>query len=308
MNQFYYYILFSLILETLFIMLISIKKKSQMLSMHSMVISMTFAMFIGLTIGVFLGSLHQGNLFNSTILSMFTGILVGLLCGIGLGLLPTIEGIMSGLMGGMMGAMLGEMIEVHQSNLMLIILLTISLCSLLLFFILPESGQNGNRISNRLWFLKPLFSIGIISSYLLYGFHLSKEVVLNSNVDNGLVVGHDTENNNNAIIRIETLGLQYNPSSFSIREGQPISLILENKDSIEHDFEIRKININSKSNNHHQHSGSAASDIHLHGLPKSQNEFTFIPLESGLYEFYCTIPGHKKAGMKGIMKVISDKG
>jgi plastocyanin len=42
---------------------------------------------------------------------------------------------------------------------------------------------------------------------------------------------------------------------------------------------------------------------YLHGLPKSQSEFKFVPLESGIYEFYCTIPGHKEAGMKGIMNV-----
>ncbi|WP_223282797.1 plastocyanin/azurin family copper-binding protein [Neobacillus kokaensis] len=33
-----------------------------------------------------------------------------------------------------------------------------------------------------------------------------------------------------------------------------------------------------------------------------------MPLESGIYEFYCTIPGHKEAGMKGIMKVVSTQG
>lgn len=193
MNGFYYYILFSIIMELVLIAIISYKKKNKIFPMHGMVISMSFAMNIGLTIGVLFGSLHQGNLFLSTIISMFAGLLVGLLCGIGLGLLPTIEGTMSGIMGGMMGAMLGEMIQVTQSSVMLSILLTFSICSLLLFLILPNKDNQDNKIYNWLWFLKPLLLIVILSSYLLFGFHLSKDVVWNSKKDNGLP-GHHSQN------------------------------------------------------------------------------------------------------------------
>jgi MFS family permease len=190
MNGFYYYILFSIIMELVLISIISYKKKNKIFPMQGMVISMSFAMNIGLTIGVLVGSLHQGNLFLSTIISMFAGLLVGLLCGIGLGLLPTIEGIMSGIMGGMMGAMLGEMIPESQSSIMLIILLTFSLCSLFLFLILPNKDKQDNKIYNWSWFLKPLLVLVILSSYLLFGFHLSKADVWNGQKDNELPGHH----------------------------------------------------------------------------------------------------------------------
>ena len=214
--------------------------------MHGMVISMSFAMNIGLTIGVLFGSLHQGNLFLSTIISMFAGLLVGLLCGIGLGLLPTIEGTMSGIMGGMMGAMLGEMIKVTQSSVMLSILLTFSLCSLL-FLVLPNKDNQVNKIYNWLWFLKPMLLIVILSSYLLFGFNLSKDVAWNSQKDNGLSGQHSQNFNNETFIKIETLGFKYTPASFDVKKGNQVSLILNNVDTIEHDLEIKgkaKVNLN----------------------------------------------------------------
>ncbi|MEH7250360.1 hypothetical protein V7114_26775 [Neobacillus niacini] len=187
MNSFHYYILFSLIIEMVIILFISYKKKSKLLPMYGMVISMAFAMNIGLTIGVLFGSLHQGNLFFSTIISMFSGILVGLLCGIGLGLLSTVEGSMTGMMGGMMGAMLGDMIQISQSSVLLIILLTFSICSLLMYLILPNKDNKDYKIDNWLWFVKPLLILVVLSSYLLFGFNLSKDAMWNRQKDNGML-------------------------------------------------------------------------------------------------------------------------
>jgi uncharacterized cupredoxin-like copper-binding protein len=295
MNSFHYYILFSLIIEMVIILFISYKKKNKILPMHGMVITMAFAMNIGLTIGVLFGSLHQGNLFFSTIISMFSGILVGLLCGIGLGLLSTVEGSMTAMMGGMMGAMLGEMIQISQSSVLLIILLTFSICSLLMYLIFPNKDKKDNKIDNWLWFIKPLLILVVLSSYLLFGFTLSKEVIS---------IRHKSKNiKDETIIRLETSGLKYSPTSFVVNKGQQISLILDNVDSIEHDFEIKRINITNININTHHSDNLSKSTIHLHGQPKSKSELKFVPLDSGTYEFYCTIPGHKAAGMKGIMKV-----
>lgn len=271
--------------------------------MHGMAISTLFSMNIGLTIGVLFGAILQGNLFYSTIYSMFTGILIGLLCGIGLGLLPSIEGTMSGLMGGMMGAMLGEMIPADQISLLLIILLTLSLCSLLLFFILPKQDKKDHQINSRFWLIKPLIIFGVISAYLIFGFNLSKDVANTKKHTNNEFLGKE-ETKDIATINIETINNKYSPSTIEVRKNKQISLVLTNLDSIEHDFEIKDISIkNLGDKTGHRHSTAA---LHLHALPKSHNKLNFIPLKTGIYEFYCTIPGHKEAGMTGVMKVIRD--
>jgi len=298
MNNFYYYILFTLILETSLILFISYKKKSTLLPMYGMAISMCLAMNIGLTAGVLFGSIYQDNLFNSTIISMFIGMLIGLLCGIGLGLLPSIEGTMAGLMGGMMGAMLGAMIQVSQVSLILIILLTFSLSSLLLFFILPGNNKQYDRIYKSSWLLKPLTILLVLSAYLVYGFNLSKE-----EYSKGQKNKNDAGNQNVMTINVNTKNNKYDPSSFITRKDLKVSLILNNLDTIEHDIEIKDIAItNLTGATGHQHSNAA---LHLHVLPKSQNLIEFVPLETGQYQFYCTIPGHREAGMTGIMKVVN---
>jgi len=74
-------------------------------------------------------------------------------------------------------------------------------------------------------------------------------------------------------------------------------------DNVEHDIEIKGIDITNLSGaTGHLHSNAA---LHLHVPPKSQNQIKFIPLETGQYQFYCTIPGHREAGMTGIMKVVN---
>nr|WP_227456656.1 plastocyanin/azurin family copper-binding protein [Geobacillus sp. C56-T3] len=38
-------------------------------------------------------------------------------------------------------------------------------------------------------------------------------------------------------------------------------------------------------------------------MPGKTAEVTFIPIERGVFRFYCTVPGHKESGMVGFAKV-----
>jgi hypothetical protein len=168
MNLFNMYVFITLFLITILSVFFAIKMRKSLTHMPGMVITMYLGMNVGLTAGVLLGSIYQGNLFHSTILAMLIGMVAGTLGGFVLGLLPAIEGLMAGLMGGMMGAMLGEMIDTSQSAVMIKIFLTLSLCTIILFFILPTSLEN-NEIKSKQWFLKPFLSALIIVIYLIIG-------------------------------------------------------------------------------------------------------------------------------------------
>lgn len=145
--------------------------------MDGMLLTMTFSMTNTLTLGVLIGNMQQGFLFQSTLFSIFIGIAAGVLCGMGLGLNSTIEGAMTGIMGGMMGAMLGEMIQKNEASIVIMIMLTLSLSSLLLYFILLRGVEHGQNEKIRvMWLVKPVFVFGILCFYLLYGFHLSQAI------------------------------------------------------------------------------------------------------------------------------------
>ncbi|TMW73916.1 plastocyanin/azurin family copper-binding protein [Alteribacter natronophilus] len=38
-------------------------------------------------------------------------------------------------------------------------------------------------------------------------------------------------------------------------------------------------------------------------MPHETSSIIFTPLKTGTYEFFCTIPGHKEAGMRGTLIV-----
>lgn len=269
--------------------------------MQAMVTSMFFGMNMGLTAGILLGVTFQGDLFLSTVLSMGIGMLAGLICGGQFGVLSSLEGIMSGLMGGMMGAMLGEMILDEQSITLIRIFLLLSVTTIFLFFILPDNKNQ--RIQNKRWLLKPAILAISIIFYFIGGVSFAENQV--SSVSKGSRSIHQNHTNSEGeiidktsqVIKIQAVHMKYSETELFLKKNQPVTLVLENLDNIEHDIEIKIPTLN---NNHlkHNHEGKE-SIIHLHAKPKSSANFNFTPVDSGIYEFICTIPGHKESGMIG---------
>ncbi|WP_390628697.1 plastocyanin/azurin family copper-binding protein [Bacillus litorisediminis] len=95
----------------------------------------------------------------------------------------------------------------------------------------------------------------------------------------------------------------YNPSTLKIKEGQKVSLILNNSDYIDHDIEIKSIPIQNNLVDSQHSSHHSESNIHLHSEANSSNQLIFTPLAKGTYEFYCSTPGHKENGMTGTLTV-----
>jgi hypothetical protein len=166
---YYVYVGTTLSIVLLFSMIFAYHLKDRMAGMSAMIISMFIGMNIGLTSGILLGTINQGDLFLSTLLAMLTGTASGTALGFIFGPSSSIEGFMSGLMGGMMGAMLGEMVPPEKSLILINIFLTISLCTLFLFKIFPQSRTT---VKSHKDFIKPALAFLLVSTYLLLGNHL----------------------------------------------------------------------------------------------------------------------------------------
>lgn len=309
MSLFSYFIILSLLGSILIAVFLTIKLRNSLTNMQGMIISMVMGMNIGLTSGVLLGTLYQGNLYYSTILSITIGALAGIACGAGLGLLPTLEGFMSGFMGGMMGAMLGEMITQEQAAIMVNILLTITISCLLLFHIFPN--LNGEETVTKRWVIKPILTFVALSSFLLLGNQLDKNLTLskldqstsesqNKHEHHGNLNDRETQK---ILVNVHPSSFSYSPSKIIVKKNNPVTLTLVNHDSLEHDLEIKDINVQIDSKDQHSRHSQGDVDFHLHVKGKNQAELTFTPLEVGIYKFYCTIPGHTENGMIGELEV-----
>ncbi|MHA6258495.1 plastocyanin/azurin family copper-binding protein [Sporosarcina sp. CAU 1771] len=302
MGDYELFILGSLGLLTVVVITLAIIWRKAFRTMQGMIISMYFGMNVGLTAGVLLGAAYQGNLYYSTILSIIIGILAGSLCGYCFGILSALEGVMAGLMGGMMGAMLGEMINVNQSTNLTQIFLLLSISTIFIIVILKTSRKS--KIENKRWFLKPVLLSIFIGVYLIAGNLLAEEnkKPMNSKLQHGahssIINSTEEFNKNSQVITIETTDMKYSQNEVILEKNKPITLTLKNLDTIEHDIEIRTTFFNMIKGSKHNH-GEDKDLLHLHAAPKNKETLSFTLTESGVYEFYCTIPGHKEFGMIG---------
>lgn len=311
LNLFQVFVLFTLFICTIIAILRALKLRNELTGMQAMTIAMVMGMNSGLTAGVLLGSFFQGNLYISTIISIGIGATVGFACGIFLGILPSLEGLMAGVMAGMMGAMLGEMITQNQSSTMINILLTFTVSSLILFNIFPNNKPEKNKVSKKSWFFKPVFTFIFVLTFLLLGNQLQKNMTYSGShtMENGSQHKHEQpqelnkKNNQQIIVNVHPTEFTYTPSKIIVKKNEPVTIIFKNQDQIDHDIEIKKINIHKNTNAHSAEHKNVQADFHLHASANSTSTQTITPMENGTYEFYCSLPGHKENGMKGTLIV-----
>ena len=113
-------------------------------------------------------------------------------------------------------------------------------------------------------------------------------------------------------VTVKTQALRYEPSSFEWRMGQQVRLQLRNPDAVEHDFVVSGLKFSMAAGStgnaaHGAHSTSSSASpaaptpqpdsLHVHAGAFAETSVTFTPLSKGSYTVYCTIPGHKEAGM-----------
>jgi nitrite reductase (NO-forming) len=83
-------------------------------------------------------------------------------------------------------------------------------------------------------------------------------------------------------------GMRFEPSAIVVKAGQPVRLTLENRTGAEHDFTLDE-------------GVSSPVKIVARGQQSAVGSFTIE--RPGSYEFYCSVPGHAMAGMRGTVTV-----
>ena len=106
--------------------------------------------------------------------------------------------------------------------------------------------------------------------------------------------------------------MTYSPSTFEVTAGVPVDLTFVNEDALEHDFSVLEIPVESVSEadpmsaEHEMQMGAGVEPVlHVAAEPGATNNLTFTPTKPGTYEFFCTVAGHKEAGMVGTMTVLA---
>lgn len=113
-------------------------------------------------------------------------------------------------------------------------------------------------------------------------------------------------------ITVEASDFAYDPASITIPAGQPVTLTLMNAGAVEHDFVIDTIQVidveasESGPAQHHQ-MDEADYDLHFFARAGESAVLKFTVLEPGTYEIFCSIEGHREAGMIGKLIVVDQE-
>jgi len=113
-------------------------------------------------------------------------------------------------------------------------------------------------------------------------------------------------------IMLEAKDFTYNPVSITVPAGQPVTLTLKNTGKVEHDFVVEKINVtdveasDSGPAEHHQ-MNQLEYDLHFFAKTGEIAVLQFTAMEPGTYEVFCSIEGHREAGMVGELIVIAQE-
>ncbi len=125
-----------------------------------------------------------------------------------------------------------------------------------------------------------------------------------------LLVGCSTNSQPGAAITVNVGEFAYDPATITVSAGQAVILTIKNNGAVEHDFVVEKINASDIQGNMESHDGHMANDmgqmnydLHVSIAPGESAVLKFTPTEAGTYEFFCTVAGHKEAGMTGALTV-----
>lgn len=85
-------------------------------------------------------------------------------------------------------------------------------------------------------------------------------------------------------VAVSARSFEFEPAEITVAEGADIAIVLSSEDSL-HDFTIDEF------------------DAHVAAGPGETSVGGFRALEPGEYTFYCSVPGHREAGMEGTLVV-----
>ncbi len=104
-------------------------------------------------------------------------------------------------------------------------------------------------------------------------------------------------------LTLELSDFAYDQTSITIPADQPVQITLVNNGLVEHDFVIEKIDAdvvlrqNGGTAAHQMHGQEEEFDVHASAQTGETTILEITVHEAGTYEIFCSVEGHKEAGM-----------
>ena len=115
-----------------------------------------------------------------------------------------------------------------------------------------------------------------------------------------------------AELELVATDIAFDKTRLEVMVGQPVKVTLQNEGVLEHDFSIMEIphsgevmaeEMHDEEGGHDMSSMEMDPEVHVAAETGGSHSVEFTPSEAGEYEFFCTVQGHKEAGMVGTLVV-----
>lgn len=110
--------------------------------------------------------------------------------------------------------------------------------------------------------------------------------------------GSESASSSDQRLRVEGGEFEFSPSTIELEVGKAVTLEFVNTGTTEHDLQVMEMPATGAGHGH-----GSDGDVHAHAMPGKTDSITFTPDDAGTYQFICTIPGHREAGMTGTFVV-----
>lgn len=117
-------------------------------------------------------------------------------------------------------------------------------------------------------------------------------------------------------VTITTDDIHYDTETIEVEAGDVLVITLINEGAVEHDLVIDELPMAApphvhemdeagSEHDHDEENRMAAGEpaLHMAATPGTISTATLTPTEPGSYPYYCTVAGHREAGMEGVLVV-----
>jgi len=92
---------------------------------------------------------------------------------------------------------------------------------------------------------------------------------------------------NATVLMVEAHEFSFKPNMLKAKKGQSVCVVLENDGVMAHNLNLQGLGLKTRTIQ-----------------PGKTDAFSFSPAKPGEYLFFCAVPGHRNAGMKGNLTVL----
>ncbi len=125
--------------------------------------------------------------------------------------------------------------------------------------------------------------------------------------------GDDTATATTELAITGTDAMEFEPDTFTVPAGDEVTVEFTAEGSVDHDLVIEGVAaigmVGEEGHGDHADEDHAmeGDDLHVaHADPGETVTATFMIEEAGTYEVYCSVPGHREAGMVATLTVVAD--